>query len=97
MSDKYIYYYFFSESVFENRVLGRIVGPSRDKIVGSLRKQHNEELHNLYSSPNVTKMIKSKKRWTGHVAGTDRRKMHARFCCGTQKKRNQPLGKLRCT
>jgi hypothetical protein len=46
--------------VFENRVLRRIFGPKRDEVKGDLRKLHNEELHNLYSSPNIIRMIKSK-------------------------------------
>jgi hypothetical protein len=46
--------------VFENMVLRRIFGPKRDDVTGDLRKVHNEELHNLYSSPNIFKMIKSK-------------------------------------
>jgi hypothetical protein len=54
--------------VFENRVL-RISGPKRDDVTGDWRKVHNEELHNLYSSPNIIRMIKSRRvRWTGHVA-----------------------------
>jgi hypothetical protein len=44
--------------VFENRVLRRIFGPNRDKVTGDWRKLHNEELHNLYSSPNIIRMIK---------------------------------------
>jgi hypothetical protein len=83
--------------MFENRVLGRIFGPNRDKITGSWTKLYNEELHNLYSSPNVIKMIKSRRmRWAGHVASTDRRKMHERFWWENQKERDQPLGKVRC-
>jgi hypothetical protein len=45
--------------VFENWVLRRIFGPKRDKVTGDWRKLHNEELHNLYSSPNIIRMIKS--------------------------------------
>jgi hypothetical protein len=53
--------------VFENRVL-RIFGPKREED-GSWRKLHNDELHNLYSSPNIVRMIKSSRmRWLGHVA-----------------------------
>jgi hypothetical protein len=60
--------------VFENRVLRRIFGPKRDEVAGDLRKLHNEELHNLYSSQNVIIMIKSKRmRWEGHVARMGRR------------------------
>jgi hypothetical protein len=55
--------------VFENRVLRRIFGPKRDEVTGYWRKLHNEELHNLYSSPNTIRMIKSRRmRWLGHVA-----------------------------
>jgi hypothetical protein len=55
--------------VFENRVLRRIFGPKRDEVMGGWRKLHNEELHNLYSSPSIIRIIKSKRmRWAGHVA-----------------------------
>jgi hypothetical protein len=43
--------------VFENRALRKIFGPKRDEVVGGWRKLHNEELHNLYSSPNIIRMI----------------------------------------
>jgi hypothetical protein len=45
--------------VFENRVLRRIFGPKRDEVTGELRKLHNEELHDLYSSPSIIRIIKS--------------------------------------
>jgi hypothetical protein len=47
----------------------RIFGPKRDDVIGDWRKPHNEELHNLYSSPNIIRMIKSRRmRWAGQVA-----------------------------
>jgi hypothetical protein len=55
--------------VFENRVLRRIFGPKRDEVKGDWRKLHNEEHHNFYSSPNIIRMMKSRRmRWAGHVA-----------------------------
>jgi hypothetical protein len=55
--------------VFENRVLRRIFGPKRDEVTGEWTKLHNEELHILYSSPNIVRQIKSRRmRWAGHVA-----------------------------
>jgi hypothetical protein len=55
--------------VFENRVLRRIFGLKRDEGTGDWRKLHNEELHRLYSSPSIIRMMKSRRmRWAGHVA-----------------------------
>jgi hypothetical protein len=55
--------------VFENRVLRRIFVPKRDEVTGEWRKLHGGELHNSYSSPNVSRQIKSRRmRWAGHVA-----------------------------
>jgi hypothetical protein len=47
--------------VFENRVLRRIFGPKRNEVTGGWRKLHNEELHNLYSSPSIIRIIKSRR------------------------------------
>jgi hypothetical protein len=58
--------------VFENRVLRRLFGPRWDKVTGNWRK-----LHNLYSSPNIIRMIKSRRmRWAGYAARMGRREMH---------------------
>jgi hypothetical protein len=56
--------------VFENRVLRRIFGPKRDEVTGGCRKVHNEELHGLYYSPNIVRVIKARRmRWAGHGGG----------------------------
>jgi hypothetical protein len=55
--------------VFENRLLRRVFGPKRDEVTGEWRKPHNEELNNLYSLPNIVRVVKSRRmRWAGHVA-----------------------------
>jgi hypothetical protein len=64
--------------VLENRVLRRIFGPKRDEVTAEWRKLHNEELHNLYSSPNIFRMIKPRRmRWAGRVARMGRRGIHS--------------------
>jgi len=61
--------------VFENRVIRRIFGPKLDEVTGDWRKLYNEEPNDLYSSPNIVRMIKSRrKRWAGHVASMAERR-----------------------
>ena len=56
--------------MFENRVLRRIFGPKRDGVTGDWRKLHNEELNDLYSSPNIVQVIKFEKNEMGRACGT---------------------------
>jgi hypothetical protein len=75
--------------VFENRVLRRIFGPKRDEGTGEWRKFHNEELHNLQSSPNIIRMIMSRRmRWREHVARMGRRGVHIGYWGESQKERD---------
>jgi hypothetical protein len=80
--------------VFENRVLRKIFGPKRDEVTGELRKLHNEELRDLYSSPSIIRMIKSKRiRFAGHVARMGEKRNEYRLLVGkTEEKR--PLERL---
>jgi hypothetical protein len=75
---------------FENRVLRRIFGPRRDEVTGNLRKLHNEELNDLYSSPNIVQMIKSRRmRWAGHVARMGRGEAYTGFSWGNLMERDR--------
>ena len=77
--------------VFENRVLRRVFGPKRDEVTGEWRKLHNEELNDLYCSPNIVRIMKSRiMRWVGHV-GRVGRGVHRVLVAKPQGKR--PLGR----
>jgi hypothetical protein len=81
--------------VFENRVLRRIFGPKRDRVTGEWRKLHNEELHNLYTSPRIIKITKSRRmRWAGHMARMgEKRNVYRLLVVEPEGKR--PLGRPR--
>jgi hypothetical protein len=81
--------------VFENRVLRRIFGPKRDGVTVEWRRLHNEELYDLYSSPNIVRVIKSRRmRWAWHVARMGERRGAYRILVGRPKGR-RPLGRPR--
>jgi hypothetical protein len=83
------------QRVFENRVLRRIFGPKRDGVTGGWRKLHNEELHNLYSSPSIIRIIKSSgKTWARHVARMGGKRNVYRLLVGKPEGK-RPLGRPR--
>jgi hypothetical protein len=76
-------------------VLRRIFGPKRDEVTGEWRKLHNEALHNLYSSPNIIRMIKSRRmRWVGHVVRMGEKRNAYTILVGKPEGR-RPLGRPR--
>jgi hypothetical protein len=72
--------------VFEKRVLRRIFGPKSNEVTGEWRKLHNEELHDLYFSPNIVRLMKSRRvSWAGHVARMEDRRNAYRDLMGKPK------------
>jgi hypothetical protein len=74
--------------VFENRVLRRIFGPKRDEVMVEWRKMHNEELHDLYSSPSIIRIKPRRMRWAGHVARMGQNINAFRFLWESQRERD---------
>jgi hypothetical protein len=81
--------------VFKNRVLKRIFGPKWDEMMGEWRKLHNKELHDLYSSPSIIRIIKTRRmRWAGHVARMGEKRYAYRLLVGKPETK-RPLGRPR--
>jgi hypothetical protein len=81
--------------VFENRMLRRLFGPKRDVVMGEWRKLHNKELHDLYSSPSIIRIIKSRRmRWAGQVARMEEKRNAYRLLVGKPEGK-RPLGRTR--
>jgi hypothetical protein len=81
--------------VFENRVLRRVFEPKRDEVTGEWRKLHNGELNDLYSLPNIVRVVKSRRmRWAGHVARMGEKRGVHRVLVGKPEGK-RPLGILR--
>jgi hypothetical protein len=74
--------------VFENRVLRRIFGPKGDEVTGEWTKLHNEELHDLYSSPSIIRIVKARRmRWAGHVGRMGEKRNAYRLLVGKPERR----------
>ena len=81
--------------MFENMVLRSIFGPRREEVTGEWRRLHNEELNGLYSSPNILRVIKSRRmRWAGQVAHMGEERGVYRVLVGKPEGK-RPLGRLR--
>jgi hypothetical protein len=82
-------------SVFQNKMLKRIFGPTREEVTGEWRKLHNEELRDLYSSPSILRIIKSRRmRWEGHVTRMGEKRIAYRLLVG-KPEGTIPLGRPR--
>ena len=80
--------------VFENRVLRTVFGPKRDEVTGEWRKLHNEDLRDLYSLPNIVRVVKSRIRWAGHVVRMEEGRGVHRVLVGKPKGK-RPVGRPR--
>jgi len=82
--------------VFDNRVLRRILRPKRDKVTGEWRKLHNEEVNDLYSTPNIVRVMKARRmRWAGHLARMGEGTAVYRVLLGKPEGKRPP-GRTRC-